>query len=272
MKTALRYAALVAALIATRFAVSAPLDAIGAPGLVSGLLTAAAVLGVYVWLSRKLIGRRPEELIGGYQQLGQGLLIGFALFTGTLALIAMFGMWRIDGAGSFTGMLSALGLAAMAAVIEELVIRGILFRTLEQKLGTWWALGVSALVFGLLHLVNPGATVVGVLAIGVEAGVMLALAYVVTRKLWLGIGIHLAWNFTEAGIFGTPVSSETVNGWMRSHLVGPSVFTGGAFGVEASLITVLTCLTVAGLLYRRARRDGRIIARPGRGAGAPAAA
>jgi membrane protease YdiL (CAAX protease family) len=261
MKMFLRYLAFVAALVATRYAVDIALTKLHVPALVTGIATAAAVLGVYVWLSRVLVKRRPDELIGGYGQLWKGSLIGFGMFVGTLGLIAMFGMWRIDGAGSFGGMTAALGLAVMAGVFEELLIRGVLFRTIEGRFGTWWALGVSSVVFGGLHLFNPGATVVSALAIALEAGTMLGLAYVATRKLWLAIGIHLAWNFAESGVFGTPVSGETVDGWMRSHLTGPAVFTGGAFGVEGSLITVLTGLAVSWFLYRYARKHGRIVAR-----------
>jgi hypothetical protein len=95
---------------------------------------------------------------------------------------------------------------------------------------------------------------------------MLALAFVATRKLWLPIGLHIAWNFTQGGLFGLPVSGISTPGLLGSHLSGPAVFSGGAFGVEGSLITVLASLAVSWFFYRKARKDGRIQPRPRRNA------
>ena len=245
---------LLLALIATQFAIVRPLDAMGVPTLVTGAVLVAVLVVLYRW-----IGRRPYELSGPWvRETGRGALYGFGLFTGILLIVAAFGMYHLDGYGSFAGMLNWIGFAAMAGVFEEMVVRGILFRVLEKRLGTWSAVGLSALGFGLLHIFNPGATVVSALAIAIEAGVMLALAYVATRKLWVPIGLHVAWNFTQGGLYGLPVSGISTPGLLDSHLSGPAIFSGGAFGIEGSLITVLASLVVSWLFYRKARRDGQI--------------
>jgi hypothetical protein len=142
-------------------------------------------------------GRAPTEL-------GAGVLIGVALSAAVFGSLAWAGAYRIDTMGGAFAMVVPALAAVNAAFVEELVVRGVLFRLYEQVLGTAWALVAVALVFGLLHLINPQATLWGALAIAATGGLLLAAAYVNTRRLWLPIGIHFAWDFFESGIFGVP--------------------------------------------------------------------
>ncbi len=127
-------------------------------------------------------------------------------------------------------------------------IRIILFRIIEQALGTWLALAISAAVFGLVHLANPNATLFAALAIALEAGVLLGTAFVLTRRLWLAIGIHFAWNFTQSGIVGSNVSGVSVGGLIESRLSGPELISGGALDTEGSVFAIALCL-VAGVVF-----------------------
>jgi membrane protease YdiL (CAAX protease family) len=177
------------------------------------------------------------------------------LFTATFAVIAMFGGVRSLGWGSAGAFLAAIGVNACAAVGEEIVFRGVLFRIVQQAWGTRIALALSAAVFGLLHLVNPGATVWGAIAIAVEAGLMLGAAYTLTRTLWFPIALHFGWNLAEGGIFGTTVSGSTDHGGLlHSVLHGSAAVTGGAFGPEASIFAILACGIPTVLFLRAARR------------------
>ncbi|HEX3580176.1 MAG TPA: CPBP family intramembrane glutamic endopeptidase [Thermoanaerobaculia bacterium] len=124
-----------------------------------------------------------------------------------------------------------------AAIQEELVFRGYVF----QRVRAWnrgVAIAGSALVFGLLHAGNSGITPVAIASI-VIAGVMLALAYERYERLWLPIGIHIAWNVVSGPILGYDVS-----GYIPSHEVfrttgvGNVLVTGGTFGIEGSVIAV----------------------------------
>jgi membrane protease YdiL (CAAX protease family) len=182
----------------------------------------------------------------------------------------VFGGYRVVGFGSLSGTLAILGTMTASATVEELLFRGIVFRVLERFLGTWGALALSGAVFGCLHLVNPGATVWGAFAIAIEAGVMLGAAYAATRTLWLAIGVHLGWNFAEAGIFGTTVSGAEhgPRGLLDATLHGPVALTGGTFGPEAGVVAILVCAVPTVLFLREARRRGRI--RPLRRTSTPA--
>jgi uncharacterized protein len=118
---------------------------------------------------------------------------------------------------------------------------------------------VSSALFGAAHASNPGATVTSSVAIALEAGVILAAAYVVTERLWLPIGLHAGWNFTEGSIFSMSVSGLSApSGLIAGSLKGPVILTGGAFGPEASVVAVIVCLCVAVLLFWRAARTGKI--------------
>src|SRR6185312_21790 len=134
------------------------------------------------------------------------------------------------GVGSPTGAVGLFGFMAAAAVTEELLFRGVLFRIVEERFGTWVALTSTGVVFGAQHLSNAHATVWGAIAIALEAGGMLAAAYAATRNLWVPIGLHFAWNFAEGGIFGTDVSGQSgAGGLLHGELSGPAPLTGGEF-------------------------------------------
>jgi hypothetical protein len=230
--------------------------------LATGVGTAVLALGCYAALVRWLEKRSTTELTVSDARSGlcRGAAIGFGLFTVTVLVIAMFGGYRLDGWGSLGGALTTLGLMCCAAVTEELVFRGVLFRLLEERVGTWGALAASGLIFGLVHVVKPNATLWGVLAIAIEAGLLLGAAYAATRSLWLPIGLHLAWNVSGGGIYGAVVSGsgDGTGSLLEATLTGPAALSGGSFGPEASLITVLVCGAATLVFLNLAHRRGHL--------------
>jgi hypothetical protein len=139
---------------------------------------------------------------------------------------------------------------------EEILFRGLLFRLCSKVVGTWGALVLSAAIFGAMHLISPGWTLVGLLSVAL-AGVMLGAAYTATEQLWLPIGLHTAWNFTQGSLFGLQVSGNEIGpGLIEGKLDGPDILTGGPFGPEASIVAVIIVLTVTAYLLRRIVRLG----------------
>lgn len=224
-------------------------------GLTLGLVV------VYVLLVRLFEGRWPRELalVPGVRRLAIGAAIGFGLFGAVYAVFTVIGVATWHGLNGLGGVASALLLAVTAGVGEELIFRGVLFRILEESFGTTIALGMSALAFGVMHAGNPGATAVSSIAIALEAGLMLAAAYVWSGNLWLPIGLHLGWNFTEGGIYGAAVSGGDSDGVLSVALSKSAspLITGGAFGPEASLVAVAVCLCAGGFFLIGAARTGR---------------
>lgn len=232
--------------------------------LLLGLLTAVLTVMVYRWVVGRTEHRPPTELAtnGMGSATLRGTLIGVAVFGAVIANIAFLGDFHVDGRDSVTGAIGLVGFMAAAAVTEELLFRGVLFRIAEGRVGTWWALIATGVLFGLSHLTNEHATVWGALAIAVEAGGMLTAAYVATRSLWLPIGLHFGWNYAESGIFSTEVSGNgATHGLLESSTSGPALITGGEFGPEASVYSVLLGILVTAAFMTLAHRRGRILPR-----------
>ncbi|MFG1606075.1 CPBP family intramembrane glutamic endopeptidase [Actinoplanes sp. NPDC049265] len=232
--------------------------------LIVGLGTAAAALFCYHWLSRTVEARDTVTELSGtgrWSGLGRGAALGSGLFLTMMLVIGALGGWEHLGWGSFAGFVASIGASASIAVNEELLFRGVVFRILEERTGGVIAVVVSSLIFGLTHLVNDHATLWGTLALGIEGGTLTAACYLISRSLWLPIGLHFAWDFTHIGVFGLPTSSSVgaaETGLLHTTLAGPDLLTGGTFGPEASLAALLICLTAAFFLLRHAARNGRI--------------
>jgi CAAX protease family protein len=226
-----------------------------AAGVVLAILIVIATLAIYAAFVRVIERRAVAELgfAGAPRETGVGFLLGFALFALTMLVLWSIGVADIDAAGGWTALGYPLLDAVMAAVTEEVVMRGILFRIVEERLGSWIALAFSAALFGALHAFNPGATVTSSLAIALEAGVLLAAVFMLTRRLWMVIGLHAGWNFTEGGLFGASVSGNDAHGMLASRFHGAGMLTGGAFGPEASIVAVIVCLGAGVVFLRRAR-------------------
>ncbi|GGU86922.1 CPBP family intramembrane glutamic endopeptidase [Lentzea flava] len=241
--------------------------------LVFGLATAALSLLVYAWVVRRTERRTPVEVAarGAAGALVRGLLIGVGMFAAVITNIAFLGGYEVRGWGSAAGAVALLGFMAAAVVVEELIFRGILFRIVEQRIGTWLSLMLTGLLFGASHLFNPNATVWSATAIAIEAGFMLAAAYAATRNLWVPIGVHFGWNFAQGGIFSTSVSGKDApQGLLDGVTSGPLLVSGGEFGPEASAYSVLAGVAVTAAFVWLARRRGNIV--PLRRRSAPATA
>ncbi|HEX4423188.1 MAG TPA: CPBP family intramembrane glutamic endopeptidase [Kofleriaceae bacterium] len=230
-------------------------------GPLSTLVRAASSLALYAGYVR-LIERRPLDELArtrAVPEFARGLALGAALFSVTIAILCLLGVCTVEAAGDVASTANVLAGAIAAAVIEELLLRAIFFRLVERSLGTWIALALSAALFGVLHAFNVGATVVSTIAIALEAGVLLAAAFALTRRLWLPFGLHAAWNFTEGGIFGASISGGQPRGLLTSQLSGPELLTGGSFGPEASVVAVVVCLAAGITLLALAHRRGQFL-------------
>lgn len=227
---------------------------------VGAVIAVALTILVYRLLVRWTEQRSASELDknGAASLTLAGAVIGIFLFTTVFACLILFGAGSIQGAGAVGALMAPLASAASAAVGEEVIFRGVTFRLFEQGFGTTVAILLSGALFGLLHVANPGATAESTIAIALEAGVLLAAAYALTRSLWFCIGLHFGWNFTEGGIFGTSVSGGKITtGLIATHIAGPNYLTGGLFGPEASLPAVIVCLAAALVMLVLAARRGK---------------
>jgi membrane protease YdiL (CAAX protease family) len=232
-------------------------------GVALNLVIVAATIGSYWLYVRWVEFRSAVELAprGAAKQLLVGVLVGAGLFCTTMLVLWLLGAWTYTGMVAGSVWIYPLVAAVAAGVVEETLMRGVMFRILEQGLGSWIALALSALVFGLMHAANPGATATSVIAIALEAGVLLAAAFMFSRRLWFVYGLHAAWNFTEGGIFATSVSGMKSEGVIGVQFTGNEWLTGGAFGPEASIVAVAVCLMAGVAFLVIAQRRGHVVAR-----------
>ena len=174
---------------------------------------------------------------GWARQLGVGCALGVLLVL--LAVIPV----SISGGLSFRTVLNLRSLARVAVVLtvvisgalaEELMFRGYPFQRLTEGIGPTGAIAVFSVLFGVVHLSNPGATVWG-LANTVAIGVLLSILYLRTRTLWMPLGFHFSWNAMLGIILGLPVSGlRLFNVAVHATASGPRWLTGGNYGIEAS--------------------------------------
>lgn len=223
----------------------------------------AVLLYLAYCLYARLIERRKAlevALKGAPAEFGRGFAIGGGLMIILVALLAVTGCYRIESF-NFDWSIPAISFVRLgsAAFLEELIFRLILFKLTEEALGSWVGLVVQAAVFGAMHGGNPNATLFSSAAIMVEAGVLLAAVFMVTRRIWMILGLHLAWNYTQATIFGLTVSGTAGEGLIAPSVSGPDWLTGGAFGVEASWPAIVLCLAVGLLFLRKAVRSGQLV-------------
>lgn len=197
----------------------------------------------YVFLVRVVERRKPEELaLRRWPDALRGLLAGSLLFSTVVGVLWLLGSYHVTAFNPHADWLPALLVAGIGAGIgEEIMFRGALFRIVEEGLGTWAALLVSALFFGFAHAGNPGATAWSSAAIAIEAGLLFGLLYHVTRSLPICMGLHAAWNFCQGTVYGIPVSGLKADGWLVSTRTGPDWLSGGVFGAEASVVALALC-------------------------------
>jgi uncharacterized protein len=238
------------------------LTASAEPFLLLPVLGAALAVVVYRVVMRFLARRRTREIAARRAVpealLGAALGLGFVAVSAAVVTALGGYSFRVADVDLLAVVAPILAVTVGAAVVEELVFRGLALQALERLLGSWVALAVTAGFFGLTHLFNPGATPWSALAIAIEAGGLLGAAFLWRRNLWFVIGLHLAWNAAVA-LLGIPVSGHAAPGLLVADVSGPSVLTGGAFGIEGSLVTVTLGALIAVPLLVLARRRGRLV-------------
>jgi membrane protease YdiL (CAAX protease family) len=195
--------------------------------------------------------------IGFAKELLVGVLIGALGMTVTVGAILGAGGARIRDVGLDW---SRLGIAIVvfggAAVLEEVIYRALMLNGLIQLTGRpMLAIIVSAAVFGVAHLTgSPHATAISVLS-NALGGAMYGVAFVRTRRIWMPVGIHFAWNFVQGTIFGFPVSDTSTYSGALVHLVieDSQWLSGGLYGPEASVLSIPARLLIIGLVVLATR-------------------
>ena len=222
---------------------------------------AAFLIGTVVAL--RYVDQRPWRDVWLGRDAARPALIGFGFVVGALAIgipttMLVAGRWlRETGGASGSVWAAAVRITLMllpAALTEELATRGYILSVLRGWWGWSWAIVVTSLVFGLLHLANAGATI-GSVALVTLAGVFLSAVLYATRSLYAAWAAHFAWNWTMAVLFHTAVSGLPLEAPRYRYVdAGPDWATGGEWGPEGGVPAGLGMGAGAGIAYAFARR------------------
>ena len=221
--------------------------------LIKGIFSSTAVILAYIYFYKKYEKRAITEFstTGIKLHLLIGVLTGALLQCLTILIIIINGGFEIVSVNPISDMIIPFTIAFSVAIFEEILIRGIIFRIVEEKLGSYISLGITAFIFGALHLLNPNSTLLSGLCVGIEAGLLMGAAYIYARNLWFPIAIHFAWNFMQSGIFGAVTSgNEKTSGLLSTKITGSQLITGGEFGPEGTIQAIVFCVLAAIILLQ----------------------
>jgi membrane protease YdiL (CAAX protease family) len=244
---------------------------IAGPGAApDGYRLAAAIAGciallAFYWTAVRIVERRavPElALRPAPSDLLLGSALGAALMTAIVGVLWLCG-WVLIAPRTIDGIALALRDSVRSGVLEEVVLRLVIFRLVWRIAGIWPALAAAALLFGALHLANPGSSPFAAACLIAGEGIGIGL-YLLTGRIWASIGMHAAWNFTQGWVFGAAVSGtgEIAGGplTLRPAQDVSDMLSGGGFGPEASLAALGVSLLASAALLVRAWRLGRFVA------------
>ncbi|PKV50919.1 hypothetical protein ATE84_2988 [Aquimarina sp. MAR_2010_214] len=230
--------------------------------LIGGIFVAVLAIISYTYLFKFYEKREITEFSkkGIIKNLLIGLVLGVILQSLTILVIYLKGGYSVISINPILFIIPPLTSGITAAIIEETLFRGIIFRIPEEKLGSYISLLISAFIFGALHISNPNSSLSAGIGLAIQAGLLLGAAYIYTRNLWFPIAIHFAWNFTQSAIFGANVSGNTISKTLiTSKIEGAEWFTGGQFGPEGSIQATFFCLIATIILLVLSHKEGKII-------------
>jgi len=229
--------------------------------LLKGLFVSASCVLSYILFFKKYDKRTVTEFEakGLAKNLIIGASIGFILQSLTILVIYLNGSYSVININPVSFILIPFALMFTVAIIEEVLVRGIIFRIMEEKLGSYVSLTISSLLFGVLHLANPHSTLISSICI-TTAGFLMGAAFIYSRNLWMPIALHFAWNFTQSGIFGAITSgNEKTKSLLEAKIQGPEFITGGAFGPEGSIQAIAFCAIGTIIILILSRKQNKII-------------
>lgn len=246
--------------IASKLLSLTPLDK-NVRNLLKGFFVSSACILSYILFFKNFEKREITEFSskGLAQNLAMGTFIGFVMQSLTILIIYLNGSYSVVAVNPVSFILIPFALMFTVAIIEEVLVRGIIFRIIEEKLGSYIALSISAFIFGALHLANPNSSFLSTLCITI-AGFLFGAAFIYSRSLWLPIGLHFAWNFTQSGIFGAITSgNEKTNSLLEAKIQGLEFITGGDFGPEGSIQATIICFIATAVFLILSHKQNKII-------------
>lgn len=194
-----------------------------------------------------------------YRELGIGAMLSFCIVTFMVLLMLVLGYYKVVSFNPLKNLTDYFMTQMMVGFTEELIFRVILFKLSEELLGSWIAIIIQGLIFGFAHMANPNASFWTSLGLVISDTLLFGGAFMLTRRIWLVMGLHWSWNFFQAGVFGMPNSGKIPEGWITPTINGPTWITGGAWGIEASYLAILILFILGLYIFKKAIKSGQLV-------------
>ncbi|NOY49531.1 MAG: CPBP family intramembrane metalloprotease [Chlorobi bacterium] len=217
------------------------------------LLTSAVIVLSYYYFFLIVEKRKIPDL--NLKQLPSALLFGSAIGFGIISLVIgilyLMGNYSVYSVNSMSVLLQPFLLFLVMGVFEEIIFRGIIFRIIEEFWGIRSALLISSFLFGFTHFSNSGFNYFSGIAISLHLGLLTAIVFSIYRNIWYPVFLHVSWNMAFV-IYGVTVSgANDIPSYMNASLTGPTIISGGLFGPENSILTIIISLVVFLFLYSK---------------------
>lgn len=223
------------------------------------------MLGVAL-LYWKLIEKKPLSEMGLTKRFGNyfiGIIVGVLLLAVSVFAIVLTGNIEYHGIFENADILMIIllfGGFIIQGATEEILCRGIVLHTLKEKTPTWIAIAVSTVLFIIPHWSSlfEGGTIYGVIGVAnlVLISIIFSLLTIRFKSIWAACGLHSFWNAILYCILGLNLSGkdETVTAIFNMQSVGNNIWNGGAYGIEASIVTTVVLAIAAALIWYMNRK------------------
>jgi membrane protease YdiL (CAAX protease family) len=204
-----------------------------------------------IWVVRKYFDKKTFISLGlkldslAVKDFFVGLIIS-GLMIGTIFIIFLISglleikeiSWSGSGISAvFEIILWFFGIGLAVGWSEELAFRGYLLQNIKDGIGMFWAILLSCILYGLLHMSNPNSTIISGILIAIF-GYSRIFGWLRSGQLWLSIGMHAGWDFFQGPILGFPVSGMNTESLIKPTISGREWITGGSFGPEAGIVVI----------------------------------
>lgn len=198
------------------------------------------------------IKQLPKEMFGGFS-------LGFFTISLSIFILYKLGYYQFLSISTENYSIKLFMTLVVAALIEDLFHRALILRELENWLGTHIAI-ILVMIIETWHIFNPNATLFSFF-VSLCWGFTMSMLFVYTKRVWLPFFFHLGWNFSQPFYGSNLTGLDDMGKIIHSKFEGPVLFTGGAVGIEDSIITVSLLLSIGIFFYYRAIKEGKIIKR-----------
>ncbi len=228
---------------------------------IRAILIVVFVLIAYCYYCRKIEHREAKEISLKYslQEWGWGFILSLVMLSVIVGILYAGGMYHIKEISVIRVLYRACYVFIAGAFLQEMIFRVILFNIIEDFIGSWKAIIAIAIIFAMVHLGNANSNYISAIS-QFLSDFLLSAVFILTRRIWMVWGVHAGWNFIQDGILGMPNSGiDSFPSLIKPIVTGPGWLTGGKFGIESSLSSVILNVAFAILILNVAYNYKRIV-------------